>query len=186
MACARERASVRALIGAAPMTCGLGDRFPRGNGPVASASHSASNLLPSGRALGVLSRRRTGLPLRATWKLRAGGGGRRGTFGRRHSATGKANALSPLVAVVKTVCHSNRLASCITRLSYRKDVQQMGACAKSSVNGTNGDELGTKKQHPTRAIESCHQNGSSQRAVPLAVRPKNGAAHFSVLPSVEL
>ena len=80
----------------------------------------------------LLPRRRPGSLLRA---LRIAA---RGTSGRRRGAASKANALSPLVAVVKTVCHSNRLASCITCLSYKKDAQQMLTCAKSSVNGTNG------------------------------------------------
>jgi hypothetical protein len=46
-------------------------------------------------------------------------------------------------------------------------------------------ELGTIKRHLPRAIESRHQNGRSHRVAPLAVRPKNGAARFVVLPSVE-
>ena len=45
--------------------------------------------------------------------------------------------------------------------------------------------LGAIKRHLPRAIESRHQNGRSHRVAPLAVRPKNGAARFAVLPSVE-
>lgn len=62
----------------------------------------------------------------------------RGTSGRRRGAASKANALSPLITVVVSVCHSYRLVSCITCLSYKKDVQQMGPRVKSSVNGTKG------------------------------------------------
>lgn len=50
----------------------------------------------------------------------------------------KANTLSPLITVVVSVCHSYRLVSCITCLSYKKDVQQRGLRVKSSVNGTKG------------------------------------------------
>ena len=46
----------------------------------------------------------------------------RGTSGRRRGAASKANALSPLIAVVVSVCHSYRLVSCIACLSYKKDV----------------------------------------------------------------
>lgn len=98
---------------------------------------------------------------------------------------GKAN-VSLSFAVVVSVCHLYRLVSRITRPSYKKDVQQMSACDKSSVNGTNGSEPVAIKWHPPRAIESRHQNGHSQRVAPLAVRPKNGAVRCTVLPSVEL
>ena len=80
----------------------------------------------------LLPRRRPGLLLRA---LRIAA---RGTSGRRRGAASKANALSPLITVVVSVCHSYRLVSCITCLSYKKDVQQMGPRVKSSVNGTKG------------------------------------------------
>ena len=43
-----------------------------------------------------------------------------GASGRWRSATGKARALWPLVAIVVSVCHSNHLASCVTCLSYIK------------------------------------------------------------------
>lgn len=98
---------------------------------------------------------------------------------------GKANASLPF-AVVVFVCHLYRLVSCITRPSYKKDVQQMRTYAKTSVSGMDGSEPGAIKRRPPRAIESRHQNGRSHRAEPLAVRPKNGAARFAVLPSVEL
>ncbi len=80
----------------------------------------------------LLPRRRPGLLLRA---LRIAA---RGASGRRRGTASKANALSPLIAVVVSVCHSYRLVSCITCLSYKKDVQQMGLRVKSSVNGTKG------------------------------------------------
>lgn len=80
----------------------------------------------------LLPRRRPGLLLRA---LRIAA---RGTSRRRRGAASKANALSPLITVVVSVCHSYRLVSCITCLSYKKDVQQMGLRVKSSVNGTKG------------------------------------------------
>ena len=80
----------------------------------------------------LLPRRRPGLLLRA---LRIAA---RGTSGHRRGAASKANALSPLITVVVSVCHSYRLVSCITCLSYKKDVQQMGPSVKSSVNGTKG------------------------------------------------
>lgn len=151
LARARERARALALIGTATAPFGFSVGSARSDGTVASASRSGTSLPSSLRTAGVLPRRRAGLPLRAAWILRAGGGGRRRASGRRRSATGKANALSPLIAVVKTICHLNRLASCITRLSYKKDVQQMRARAKSSVNGTNGGEFGAIKRHPPRA-----------------------------------
>lgn len=80
----------------------------------------------------LLPRRRLGLLLRA---LRIAA---RGTSGRRRGAASKANTLSPLITVVVSVCHSYRLVSCITCLSYKKDVQQMVLRVKSSVNGTKG------------------------------------------------
>lgn len=80
----------------------------------------------------LLPRRRCGLLLRA---LRIAA---RGPSGRRRGTASKANALSPLITVVVSVCHPNRLVSCITCLSYKKDVQQMGLRVKSSVNGTKG------------------------------------------------
>ena len=80
----------------------------------------------------LLPRRRSGLLLRA---LRIAA---RGPSGHRRSAASKANTLSPLITVVVSVCHSYRLVSYITCLSYKKDVQQMGLRVKSSVNGTKG------------------------------------------------
>lgn len=80
----------------------------------------------------LLPRRRPGSLLRA---LRIAA---RGTSGRRRGTASKANALSPLITVVVSVCHSYRLVSCITCPSYKKDVQQMGLRVKSSVNGTKG------------------------------------------------
>lgn len=84
------------------------------------------------RSACLLPRRRPGLLLR-TLRIAA-----RGTSGRRRGTASKANALSPLITVVVSVCHSYRLVSCITCPSYRKDVQQMGLRVKSSVNGTKG------------------------------------------------
>ena len=84
------------------------------------------------RSACLLPRRRPGLLLRA---LRIAA---RGASGRRRGTASKANALSPLITVVVSVCHSYRLVSCITCLSYKKDVQQMGLRVKSSVNGTKG------------------------------------------------
>ena len=80
----------------------------------------------------LLPRRRPGLLLR-TLRIAACG-----TSGRRRGTASKANALSPLITVVVSVCHSYRLVSCITCPSYKKDVQQMGPRVKSSVNGTKG------------------------------------------------
>ena len=58
-------------------------------------------------------------------------------FWRRRGAASKANALSPLITVVVSVCHSYRLVSCITCLSYKKMCNN-GPRVKSSVNGTKG------------------------------------------------
>lgn len=80
----------------------------------------------------LLPRRRSGLLLRAL-QIAA-----RGPSGRRRGTASKANTLSPLITVVVSVCHSYRLVSCITCLSYKKDVQQRGLRVKSSVNGTKG------------------------------------------------
>ena len=80
----------------------------------------------------LLPRRRSGLILRA---LRIAA---RGPSRRRRGTASKTNTLSPLITVVVSVCHSYRLVSCITCLSYKKDVQQMGLRVKSSVNGTKG------------------------------------------------
>lgn len=137
---AREGASALGLSGAAVAALCLRTRSARRDSPVTPAGRSVSSLLLSRRAPSISARRRARLPLRSARVLRAGGGRRRAP-GRRRSAASKANALSPLVAVVKTACHSNRLASCITCLSYKKDAQQMVACAKSSVNGMNGASL---------------------------------------------
>ena len=109
----------------------------------------------------------------------------RNTPGCWRGTPGKANVSLPF-AVVVSVCHLYHLVSCITRSSYKKDVQQMRTYAKTSVSGMDGSEPGAIKRRPPRAIESRHQNGRSHRAEPLAVRPKNGAARFAVLPSVEL
>ena len=108
----------------------------------------------------------------------------RNTPGCWRGTPGKANVSLPF-AVVVSVCHLYRLVSCITRPSYKKDVQQMRTYAKTSVSGMDGSEPGAIKRRPPRAIESRHQNGRSYRVTPLAVRPKNGAVRFAVLPSVE-
>lgn len=94
------------------------------------SGYLAAHLWPCSACL--LPRRRSGLLLRA---LRIAA---RGPSGRWRGAASKANALSPLITVVVSVCHSYRLVSCITCLSYKKDVQQRGLRVKSSVNGTKG------------------------------------------------
>ncbi len=87
----------------------------------------------------LLPRRRSGLLLRAL-QIAA-----RGPSGRRRGTASKANTLSPLITVVVSVCHSYRLVSCITCLSYKKDVQQRGLRVKSSVNGTKGAKHAASK-----------------------------------------
>lgn len=132
---------------------------------------------------GILRHRRRGAilrTLRVLWPVVV-----RNTPGCWRGTPGKANVSLPF-AVVVFVCHLYRLVSCITRPSYKKDVQQMRTYAKTSVSGMGGSKPGAIKRHPPRAIESRHQNGHPHRVAPLAVRPKNGAARFAVLPSVEL
>ncbi len=130
--------------------------------------------------VGILRHRGRGAILRTLWPIVV-----RNTPGCWRGTPGKANVSLPF-AVIVFVCHLYRLVSCITRPSYKKDVQQMRTYAKTSVSGMDGSEPGTIKRHPPRAIESRHQNGRSQRVASLAVRPKNGAVRFAVLPSVEL
>ncbi len=132
---------------------------------------------------GIMRHRRRGAILRTLWVLRPVVV--RNIPGCWRGTPGKANVSLPF-AVVVFVCHLYRLVSYITRPSYKKDVQQMRTYAKTSVSGMDGSELGAIKRHLSRAIESRHQNGRSHRVAPLAVRPKNGAARFAVLPSVEL
>lgn len=132
--------------------------------------------------VGILRHRRRGTilrTLRVLWPAVV-----RNTPGCWRGTPGKANVSLPF-AVVVFVCHLYRLVSCITRPSYKKDVQQMRTYAKTSVSGMDGSEPGAIKRRLPRAIESRHQNRRSQQAAPLAVRPKNGAARFTVLPSVE-
>ena len=69
------------------------------------------------------------------WPLRAVVAG--GASGRRRGTAGKAHALWPPIVVAVSVCHSNHLASCVTCLSYKKDVRHVGMCAKSPTNGMN-------------------------------------------------
>lgn len=97
---------------------------------------------------GILRHRRRGAILRTLRVLRPVAV--RNTPRCWRGTPGKANVSLPF-AVVVSVCHLYRLVSCITRPSYKKDVQQMSACDKSSVNGTNGNEPGAIKRHPTRA-----------------------------------
>ncbi len=85
---------------------------------------------------GILRHRRRGVILRTLRVLRPVVV--RNTPGCWRGTASKANALSPLITVVVSVCHSYRLVSCITCPSYKKDVQQMGLRVKSSVNGTKG------------------------------------------------
>ena len=132
--------------------------------------------------VGILRYRRRGTILRTLrdlWPAVV-----RNTPGCWRGTPGKANVSLPF-AVIVFVCHLYRLVSCITRPSYKKDVQQMRTYAKTSVSGMDGSEPGAIKRRPPRAIESRHQNGRSHRVTPLAVRPKNGAVRFAVLPSVE-
>ena len=128
----------------------------------------------------LLPRRRPGLLLRA---LRIAA---RGTSGRRRGAASKANALSPLITVVVSVCHSYRLVSCITCLSYKKDVQQMGPRVKSSANGTKGAKHTASKT----SLYASDERTPVGRATTMSGKPcrssQNGAARFAVLPSVEL
>ena len=105
----------------------------------------------------LLPRRRSGLLLRA---LRIAA---RGTSGRRRGTASKANALSPLITVVVSVCHSYRLVSCITCLSYKKDVQQMGLRVKSSVNGTKGAKR-TAGQAATMSGKPCRSSQKWRRS----------------------
>lgn len=87
---------------------------------------------------GALRPRRRGTflrTLRGLWVLQSAVV--RGALGCWRGTPGKANVSLPF-AVVISVCHSYRLVSCITRLSYKKDAQQMRAYAKTSVNGTKG------------------------------------------------
>lgn len=164
---------------------GLGAGPVRSDGSVAFAGHGISSLLSCRRALGILPRRGTGLPLRAAWILRVGSDGRRRASGRRRSAASKANTLSPLITVVVSVCHSYRLVSCITCPSYKKDVQQMGLRVKSSVNGTKGATHRASKHLSMRPMSVRPSGGRQQWTANRAVRPKNGATHMRVRPSVE-
>lgn len=153
---------------------------PRHFGPALTGARAWATRLT--RA-GILRHRRRGTILRTLRVLRPVAV--RNTPGCWRGTPGKANVSLPF-AVVVSVCHLYRLVSCITRPSYKKDVQQMRTYAKSSVNGMDGSEPGAIKRRPPRAIESRHQDGRPHRVAPLAVRPKNGAARFAVLPSVEL
>lgn len=110
--------------------------------------------------------------LRGLWVLQLAVA--RGALGCWRGTPGKANASLPF-AVVVSVCHSYRLVSCITRLSYKKDVQQMRAYAKTSVNGTKG----------TRGPSLHHASFRSHQLQSIAARPKNGAVRCAVAPSVE-
>lgn len=110
--------------------------------------------------------------LRGLWVLKSAVV--RNAFGGWRGAPGKANVSLPF-AVVISVCHSYRLVSCITRLSYKKDVQQMGAYAKTSVNGTKG----------ARGPSLHHASFRSHQLQSIAARPKNGAVRCAVAPSVE-
>lgn len=83
---------------------------------------------------GILRHRRRGTILRTLRVLRPVAV--RNTPGCWRGTPGKANVSLPF-AVVVSVCHLYRLVSCITRSSYKKDVQQMSARDKSSINGTN-------------------------------------------------
>lgn len=132
---------------------------------------------------GILRHRRRGTILRTLRVLRPVAV--RNTPGCWRGTPGKANVSLPF-AVVVSVCHLYRLVSCITRSSYKKR-RAANECARQKFDKRHEQgELGAIKRHLPRAIESRHQNGRSQRVAPLAVRPKNGAARFAVLPSVEL
>ena len=101
-------------------------------------------------------------------------------FWRRRGAASKANALSPLITVVVSVCHSYRLVSCITCLSYKKDVQQMGPRVKSSVNGTKGAKHTASKT----SLYASDERTPVGRATTMSGKPcrssQNGAARFAV------
>lgn len=108
----------------------------------------------------------------------------RNTPGCWRGTPGKANVSLPF-AVVVSVCHLYHLVSCITRPSYKKRRAANERARQKFDKRHEQSELGTIKRHLPRATESRHQNGRSQRVASLAVRPKNGAARFAVLPSVE-
>lgn len=105
---------------------------PRHFGPALTGARARAIRLT--RA-GILRHRRRGTilrTLRVLWPVVV-----RNTPGCWRGTPGKANVSLPF-AVVVFVCHSYRLVSCITCLSYKKDVQQRGLRVKSSVNGTKG------------------------------------------------
>ena len=60
----------------------------------------------------------------------------------------------------------------------------MGMCAKSLTNGMNV-AAPRAKRHGSRYSKADKMKASRRMTSP-AVRPKNGAARFAVLPSVEL
>ena len=84
--------------------------------------------------VGILRHRRRGAILRTLRVLRPVVV--RNTPGCWRGTPGKANVSLPF-AVIVFICHLYRLVSYITRSSYKKDVQQMSTCDKSSINGTN-------------------------------------------------
>ena len=115
------------------------------------------------RSACLLPRRRPGLLLR-TLRIAT-----RGTSGRRRGTASKTNALSPLITVVVSVCHSYRLVSCITCPSYKKDVQQMGLRVKSSVNGTKGAKHTASK---TSQYASARRAGGNNERQTVPFVPK--------------
>lgn len=94
-----------------------------------------------------------------------------GTSRRRRGTASKANALSPLITVVVSVCHSYRLVSCITCLSYKKDVQQMGLRVKSSVNGTKG----AKRTASKTSLYASDERTSVGRAATMSGKPRRSS-----------
>ena len=128
--------------------------------------------------VGILRHRRRGAILRTLRVLRPVVV--RNTPGCWRGTPGKANVSLPF-AVIVFICHLYRLVSYYNpkRRAANEHVRQ-----KFDKRHEQGG-LGAIKRHLPRAIESRHQNGRSHRVAPLAVRPKNGAARFVVLPSVE-
>lgn len=95
----------------------------------------------------------------------------RNTPGCWRGTPGKANVSLPF-AVVVFVCHLYRLVSCITRPSYKKDVQQMRTYAKTSVSGMDGSEPGAIKRHPPRVIDRVIKVNAGIEWRPLPFVPK--------------
>lgn len=116
--------------------------------------------------VGILWHRRRGTILRTLRPVVV-----RNTPGCWRGTPGKANVSLPF-AVVVFVCHLYRLVSCITRPSYKKDVQQMRTYAKTSVSGMDGSEPGAIKRHPPRVIDRVIKMNAGIEWRPLPFVPK--------------